>query len=145
MNPFTVCALAWLLATGAVTPSDPLPPVVQPRLHLTEPVFIVDVPPHTSMAAPAATTRPQAGLSGQASWFRAPAGTAAAGRALRAFLGPTWRNSRVRVTGPAGTTVVRLTDWMANERRVVDLNPGAFRAACGPLSRGVCAVRIGRA
>ena len=96
-------------------------------------------PVHHALSSPATA------LDGRASWLRAPAGTAAAGRALRAFMGPTWRNSRVRVTGPAGSTVVRLTDWMGDQRRVIDLNPGAFRAACGPLSRGVCAVRVVRA
>jgi hypothetical protein len=81
-------------------------------------------------------------LTGRASWFAAPDGTAAAGPALRAFLGH-WRGQRVMVCGRSCVTV-RLTDWMRRDR-LVDLNPDAFRVACGPLSRGVCEVTVQRA
>ena len=113
--------LALVLATAPVAP---------PRQAITQRVRSVE-----SAAAVA-----HVGLRGTASWFRAPAGTAAAGPALRAALGVHWRGQRVRLCGPAGCATVRLTDWMRADR-LVDLNPGAFRAVCGPLSRGLCVAR----
>lgn len=83
-------------------------------------------------------------MRGVASWFRAPSGTAAAGPALRRALGSDWRGSRVSVCGSEGCATVRLTDWMRADK-LVDLNPSAFRAVCGPLSKGVCRVTVRRA
>jgi hypothetical protein len=84
-------------------------------------------------------------LSGVASWFASPIGVSAAGPALRAALGPSWRGQRVTVTGPAGSAVVVLGDWCgcttAGEK-LIDLDDGAFVAVCGPLSRGVCDVEV---
>jgi hypothetical protein len=96
-------------------------------------------------ATPEPRQRPQNGPSGVASWFAAPSGTAAAGKALRAFLGNDWRNDRVRVCGPVGCRVLVLNDWMGNPKRLIDLNAGAFRSVCGPLSIGLCRVTVARA
>jgi hypothetical protein len=96
-------------------------------------------------ATPEPRQRPRNGLSGVASWFAAPAGTAAAGKALRAFLGHDWRNDRVRVCGPVGCRTLALTDWMGNPRRLVDLPAVEFPRICGPLSIGLCRVTVGRA
>lgn len=82
-------------------------------------------------------------LGGIASWFRSPANVAAAGPDLRHWLGRGWRGTHVRVAGPAGTAVVRLGDWMRRDR-LVDLDDGAFVRVCGPLSLGVCRVRVTR-
>jgi hypothetical protein len=79
--------------------------------------------------------------SGVATWFAAPAGTAAAGPALRAALGRNWRGTAVTVTANGHAVRVRLTDWMRADK-LVDLNPAAFRATCGALSRGVCRVSV---
>ena len=82
--------------------------------------------------------------SGTASWYATgPAGVAAAGRALRDALGPSWRGSRVRVCGPAGCATVLLGDVMA-AHRLVDLPPTAFLAVCGPLALGLCTAGVSR-
>jgi hypothetical protein len=91
-----------------------------------------------SPGKPRATTRPAQGRSGVATWFRAPAGTAAAGPALRAALGRDWRGRVVTVNGIR----VRLTDWCAcGHGRIIDLNAGTF-ARIAPLSRGVVTVTV---
>ena len=83
-----------------------------------------------------------AGARGTASWYATgPVGVAAAGRALREALGPSWRGMRVRVCGPAGCARVALGDVMAAPR-LVDLPPSAFRAVCGALSRGLCVAGV---
>lgn len=78
---------------------------------------------------------------------------AAAGPALRAFLGPEWRGSRVRAcrSGWAGDGIqicveVVLDDWCECYRgtkteRVIDLGDDAFRQLA-PLSRGLVGVEI---
>ena len=82
-------------------------------------------------------------VSGAATWFAAPHGTAAAGPALRRALGRNWRGTVVAVTANGHTVRVRLTDWMRADR-LIDLNPTSFVAVCGPLSRGVCRVTVAR-
>jgi hypothetical protein len=84
-------------------------------------------------------------VKGVASWYCCTAHYgdglyAAAGRALRAFLGPKWRGMRVRVCA-ASCIVVRLVDWMANPKALIDLEPAAFRLLA-PLSRGLITVRV---
>jgi hypothetical protein len=84
-------------------------------------------------------------LSGWASFYGAPPGTAAAGPALRAFLGKHWRGSVVRV---CATRCVRLTlittcqclRGTAHER-IIDLSERAF-AALGDPSRGLIRVVV---
>ena len=88
--------------------------------------------------------RPTAPLSGVASWYAAPEGTAAAGPALRAFLGRHWRGTTVVVAAHGRTTRVRIDDWCrCPGGRVVDLAASSF-AALAPLSAGLVRVRISR-
>lgn len=97
----------------------------------------------TASASPSTedwTARPGT-ISGVASWFASPRGVSAAGPALRTALGPGWRGSRVRVTGPAGSAVTTLGDWMAADR-LIDLDAPIFRAVCGALSRGICEAKV---
>jgi len=80
-------------------------------------------------------------IRGSASWFRSPRGVSAAGPALRRALGPGWRGTRVRVTGPAGSATTTLGDWM-RANRLIDLDDDVFPAVCGPLSRGICKAKV---
>ena len=86
-----------------------------------------------------------AGARGTASWFATgPAGVAAAGRALRDALGPSWRHSRVRVTANGRSVTVTLGDWCGCPGgRVIDLDAGSF-ARLAPLSRGLVTVEESR-
>lgn len=104
------------------------------------PRVVPDHPPRAVIVAP------EIGLSGRASWFAAPDGTAAAGPRLRAALGAHWRGSRVTVCAGARCVRVRLTDWCQcykgeARERVIDLSRGAF-ARLAPLSRGVVRVEV---
>ena len=89
-----------------------------------------------SGSAPAAAT-----VTGTASWFRSPAGVSAAGPGLRAALGEGWRGTRVTVTGPAGSAVVTLGDWMRRDR-LIDLDAPVFVRVCGALALGICRVTV---
>jgi hypothetical protein len=84
-------------------------------------------------------------LGGRASWFGARGNIAAAGPALRDFLGPHWRGTLVRVTSATGqAVVVRLSDWCkCPHGRLIDLSDDAFRQLA-PLSVGVLGVTIQR-
>jgi rare lipoprotein A (peptidoglycan hydrolase) len=90
-------------------------------------------------------------LTGHATWYGTGpgAGTAAAGPALRAALGPHWRGQRVRVCRVGFAyrcVVVRLRDWCwcPVRGRLVDLSDEDFRRL-GPLWLGVVRVRVVRA
>jgi hypothetical protein len=50
---------------------------------------------------------------------------------------------RIHVTGPAGSAVVVLGDWMRADR-LIDLDDDVFPAVCGPLSRGICRVEVSK-
>ncbi len=78
---------------------------------------------------------------GVASWYRWRSGQAAAGPALRAFLGPKWRGMVVRVCA-AVCILVRLTDFMRADR-LIDLDERSF-AALAPPSIGVLRVSVSR-
>ena len=95
--------------------------------------------PSPTLTRHEATTKPRTAhsLRGVATWFRSPHNVSAAGPDLRSALGPDWRGTRVRVTGPAGSVLVVLGDWMRADR-LVDLDDGAFVRVCGPLSKGIC-------
>ena len=80
-------------------------------------------------------------VTGTASWFASPANVSAAGPALRASLGAGWRGTVVTVTGPAGSAVTVLGDWMARDR-LIDLDRSIFPAVCGPLSLGLCRAEV---
>lgn len=94
------------------------------------------------LSAPASSV-----LTGQATWFQAPSGTAAAGPALRRLIGSSaWRGTAVDVCRQGATFItcvrVRLTDWCAcSGERIIDLSDDDF-AALAPLSKGVIRVRV---
>jgi hypothetical protein len=88
-------------------------------------------------------------LSGVASWYAYVPGGAAAGPALRAWLGPDWRGQRVTVCNGAGVCVrVLLSDHCQcrtdpDSPKVIDLDRAAFAALADP-SLGTVAVSITR-
>ena len=172
MRPAAVAAaLALVLAWSPADTRAPRPAVVaipsgpwgvaetDPRRQPAAPVIVSDAaypspvvailrgsrdgsPRHVPMPAlqPAHDAR-----SGVASWFAAPDATAAAGPALRAFLGPSWRGQRVRVSAGGRSVVVRLTDWclcvVGRSERLIDLSATAF-SRLAPLSVGLMRVEV---
>lgn len=82
-------------------------------------------------------------IGGRATWYPATGAVAAAGPALRHYLGRGWRGSLVEVRYRGRGVVVRVSDWCACPRRLLDLSDDAFRALA-PLSRGVIGVSIVR-
>ena len=126
---------AWHPVTPAPEPVVTAPPRHQPDVR----------PKVERKATPEPRQRPRNGRSGQASWFRAPSGTAAAGPALRAMLGKGWRGQIVTVCATGGNCLsVRLTDWCACPNgRVIDLGADSFRRLA-PLSRGLVRVTVSR-
>ena len=90
--------------------------------------------------APATAKPSRAHLTGTATWYAYRSGQAAAGAGLRAAIGRGWRGTHVTVNGIPAV----LTDWMGTKdpAKIIDLDDGLFRAACGPLSRGVCRVVV---
>jgi len=162
LSAFAAGVLCTLLVVSMTRASTPRPaPVPQPATHVVEGhegVVPSPVAPERTPAPGWASVTPSLAddrdaarvggdspgpqaLRGTASWFRSPADTSAAGPALRAALGRGWRGTFVRVTGPAGSAVVQLGDWMRRDR-LIDLDDGAFRRVCGPLSLGLCRVRV---
>ena len=101
----------------------------------------------TDSLRPGATARvgapvPATTLRGTASWFAAPVGTAAAGPALRAALGPDWRGRSVAVTSGGMSVRVVLDDWcQCYGTRLIDLSLGSFSALADP-SRGLVLVEV---
>lgn len=85
------------------------------------------------------------GVSGVATWYaNGPGLYGAAGPALRAFLGPSWRGSRVTVCSGSVCVTVPITDWCAcGLERVIDLSPAAF-SVLAPQSAGVVRVTVSR-
>lgn len=89
-----------------------------------------------------APSTPTAALEGVATWYRWRSSQAAAGPALRAALGPKWRNRYVTVSYGDRSVRVRLTDWCACPNgRVIDLDLGPFSVLADP-SRGVLHVTV---
>jgi len=106
--------------------------------------------PHVPDRAPHAVTetrqtaiRPSGtALHGLSTWYRYVDGQAAAGPALRAFLGKNWRGQTVTVCAAGRCVRARLTDWCACPGgRVIDLDRRLFAALAAP-SRGVIAVTV---
>ena len=92
----------------------------------------------------AVTSPPRTALHGSATWFAAPSGTAAAGPALRAFLGKNWRGQTVTVCSGGRCVRALLSDWCAcGHGRVIDLDRRLFAALAAP-SRGVLRVTVSR-
>ena len=114
------------------------PAVLGPALALAVACWGGPHPGPTPAGAPAAAR-------GTASWYATgPAGVAAAGRALREALGPSWRHSRVRVTASGRSVTVTLGDWCGCPGgRLIDLPAAAF-ARLAPLSRGLVTVEVRR-
>jgi len=82
-------------------------------------------------------------LVGIATWYRYRPGEAAAGPALRAWLGTGWRHTRVVVCAKA-CVVVTLSDYCGCPgKRIVDLDSRSFRALA-PLSQGIVRVTVSR-
>ena len=126
--------------------SYPTPALLQPRTLTPAPSpapATLAIPSMRPMPRLASVARSGTSTTGIASWFRSPVGVSAAGPELRAALGPGWRGTRVTVSGPAGTAAITLGDFMRADR-LIDLDAPAFRAACGPLSRGICTVTVVR-
>ena len=106
---------------------------------------VPDRPPHAVTETRQTAIRPStAGLHGTATWYAWRSGQAAAGPALRAFLGKDWRGMTVTVCSGGRCVRALLSDYMGttNHAKVIDLDAGLFRAVCGPLSVGVCRVTI---
>jgi hypothetical protein len=91
-------------------------------------------------------------LSGIASWYAYVLGDAAAGPALRAWLGPDWRGQRVTVCAirhsdiPTPCVVVTLSDFCRCQTnpdsvKVIDLDVRSFAQLADP-SRGIVVVTI---
>lgn len=99
----------------------------------------------TPAPEPSATAMPAARLAGRASWY----GTgmvAAAGPALRAWLGRGWRGTTLRVCAPQrGCVVVQASDWclchVGGSERVIDLGRDAFAQLADP-ARGLVRVTV---
>ena len=122
-----------------------IPPLAAVVLALALSHAVPDRPPHAVTETRQTAIRPStAGLHGSATWFAAPRGTAAAGPALRAFLGPHWRGTVVTVTANGHSVTARLTDWcLCSSARVVDLDKRSFAKLADP-SRGVIHVTVSR-
>lgn len=107
-------------------------------------------PDPSPVAVRKATPKPRSAREtargGLATWYAAPAGTAAAGPELRRALGKRWRGSLVDVCAGGRCVQVRLTDWCACGRRngsptLIDLGADSF-ALLAPLGRGVLRVEV---
>lgn len=95
---------------------------------------------------PQRTTRPPERLRGVATWYPAGGPVAAAGPALRAALGSSWRGMVISVCGKQSCTRVRLIDWCAcgdrhGEPTLLDLGLDAFTRLADP-SAGVIDVTV---
>jgi len=99
---------------------------------------------HAVPAPHAVTSPPRTALRGTATYYAYRTGQAAAGPALRAFLGKNWRGTVVTVTANGRTVTARLTDWcLCSSARVVDLDKRSFAKLADP-SRGVIHVTVSR-
>lgn len=79
---------------------------------------------------------------GIASWYRYRPNEAAAGPALRDYIGANWRGSRVRVCARSACVDVTLTDWCGcYGTRVIDLDRASFAVLAAP-SRGLVRVTV---
>jgi rare lipoprotein A (peptidoglycan hydrolase) len=105
----------------------------------------LSVPPHAipQREPHAVTQRVHSGPRGVASWYRWHPGEAAAGPALRAFLGAHWRGTVVTVTANGHSVRVQLSDWCRCPSRLIDLGADSF-ARLAPLSRGLVKVSVTR-
>jgi len=154
ISGFGAIGTAGITVVGTNNPS-PAVPELRTLSTATVPASAVSVTPSVRAVPRLASVRssgePQCGqspspvvpMTGIISWFRSPTRVSSAGPALRAALGPSWRGTVIRVTGPAGSAVVVLGDWMHRDR-LIDLDAPLFVRVCGPLGRGLCHVTIER-
>ena len=136
VTPCTLAAVILSLATCA-----PLPCLSRDG----DPVTVTAASP-SPVARPSADPPRRTGVSGVATWFRSPAGVAAAGPVLRRLAGPGWRGRTVIVRSGRRSVTVRLLDWCACGPRqgrptLIDL-PAVDFAWLAPRSRGVIAVTV---
>jgi len=96
--------------------------------------------PSIVLAATLAIAQPHPVIRGTASYYDYHPHQAAAGPALRRFLGKDWRGTVVRVCTPTQCIRVRLTDWMRRDR-LIDLNKSDF-ARLAPTWRGLVRITI---
>lgn len=116
---------------------------IQPRLSMA--------PSKAPVSKP--TARSVNSLKGVASWFCLPGRSActygypasclcaAAGPALRAALGPSWRGTRVVVSTGRASVAVRLIDCLCSGSNVIDLYSGVY-SQLGALSSGLLDVEV---
>jgi hypothetical protein len=104
-----------------------------------------------SPAAPPAAPHVEIGsalVGGRATWYNANGNIAAAGPALRGYLGRNWRGALVSVCAPSSgrCVVVKVSDWClctGGGGRLLDLSDDAF-SKLAPLSKGVLNVEVTR-
>ena len=106
---------------------------------------VPDRAPHAVVETRQTAIRPSTvALEGRATWYAYRSGQAAAGPALRAFLGPHWRGKTVLVCSGGRCVRALLSDWCAcGGGRVIDLDRRLFAALAAP-SRGVIRVTVTR-
>lgn len=149
-------AVLLVLITGLVITPRVSPRPLPVATASPSPVVRDDSTVQTAVAPMPATANPAAIgirladpiIGGRATWYAASGMIAAAGPALRHYLGARWRGSLVAVelVGSGRAVVVRLTDWClctGHGGRLIDLSDDAF-VQLAPLSRGVVAVGITR-
>lgn len=129
---FLALALAWPSSTGGQPPSPANPDVPGTAFHIVVPSMQAASPPPVRVAP---TRPPTEYLRGVASWYSSWCNCTAMRQ---------WRGRRVRVSGPAGSMVVKINDYGPAKwtHRIIDLNPTTFQAVCGPLTKGTCTVRV---
>ena len=122
-----------------------IPPLAAVVLALALSHAVPDRAPHAVTETRQKAIRPSTvALEGRATWYAYRTRQAAAGPALRAFLGPHWRGTVVTVTANGHTVTARLTDWcLCSSARVVDLDKRSFAKLADP-SRGVIHVTVSR-
>jgi hypothetical protein len=124
---------------------DPAEPRLRHHVPLTWIVAAVFV---LSLALGYATARAADSLSGYATWYDVAPGNAAAGPALRSWLGSGWRGTTVKVCHN-GCILTVLSDWCACGPRsgrptLLDMSRSDF-AVLGDPGAGVLSVTVSRA
>ena len=118
-----------------------IPPLAAVVLALALSHAVPDRAPHAVVETRQTAIRPSGtALHGLSTWYRYVDGQAAAGPALRAFLGANWRGTVVTVTANGHSVTARLTDFcQCPGGRVIDLDRRSFAALVGFLVAKVAA------
>ena len=144
----------WQPIPSPAASADPSPTPTTAYVSLPSPV--IGVAPRPTAVAKAVASKPASPpahrIAGQGSWYCSstspctkgyPSGLyAAAGPALRAFLGSGWRGSTVTICGKQSCIRATLID-SCTCARLVDLYSMAFQQLA-PLSRGVVSITVSR-